>query len=399
MASPGGLGVSRWRRSYETSLWLLLGITGLVLLIACANLANLTLARAGVRERDIAVRVALGASSRRLIWQMLSESMLLAGAGAALGAGLAQLLSRSLVSFLTPEDDTLQLDLGPDWRLLAFTTSVAVITCVIFGLVPALRASQIEPGAAMKAGGRGLTHRERFSFQRLFVIGQIAFSLALLVGALLFVRSFRNLISLDAGFRKNGILFAYTDFHRLHLPADRILGFQSNLREQIRSIREVESAATTSVTPLGGGDWTQWVRVPGPRGELQGDSMFTYVSPAYFKTMEIPMLAGRDFNEFDTSTSRKVMLVNETFVRRFIANANPIVALARSLAEPNYPETLYEVVGMVKDTKYASLREEPPPIAFVPATQHPAYGPWAGIVIRSSAPLSEVIAEVRRKVS
>ncbi|HEY6402531.1 MAG TPA: ABC transporter permease [Blastocatellia bacterium] len=398
MAAPAGQGVSRWRRNYETSLWLLLGITGLVLLIACANLANLMLARAGAREREIAVRVALGASSRRLIWQMLSESLLLAGAGAALGAGLAQLLSRTLVAFLATEGDALLLDLRLDWRLLAFTTLVAGLTCVIFGLVPALRVSQIEPGAAMKTGGRGLTHRERFSFQRFFVIGQIAVSLALLVGGVLFVRSFRNLISLDAGFRQNGILLAYTDFPRLRLPADRILGFQSNLLEQIRAIRQVESAATTSVTPLSGGSWTQGVRVPGPGGEQQGNSKFTYISPAYFNTMEIPITAGRDFNDFDTSKSRKVMIVNETFVRRFITNANPIGSLARSVAEPNYPETLYEVVGMVKDTKYASLREDPPPIAFVPATQHPAYGPWAGIVIRSSAPLSEVIAEVRRKV-
>ena len=399
MASPAGLGVSRWRRSYETSLWLLLGITGLVLLIACANIANLMLARASARGREIAMRVALGASRGRLIRQMLSESMLLAGAGAGLGAGLAQFLSRSLISFLTTEGDSLQLDLSPDWRLLAFTTSVAVLTCVIFGFVPALRASQIEPGAAMKAGGRGLTQRERFSFQRFFVIGQIAVSLALLVGALLFVRSFRNLISLDAGFRQNGILFAYADFPRLRLPADRILAFQSNLLEQIRSIRQVESAATTSVTPLGGASWTQGVRVPGPQEERQGNSKFTYVSPAFFETMETPILAGRDFNDFDTSTSPKVMLVNETFVRRFIAKANPIGALARSVAEPGYPETLYEVIGVVKDAKYASLREEPTPIAYVPATQHPAYGPWAGIVIRSSAPLPDVITEVRRKVS
>jgi putative ABC transport system permease protein len=399
MAAPAGLGVSRWRRTYETSLWLLLGITGLVLLIACANIANLMLARASAREREVAMRVALGASRGRLIRQMLSESMLLAGAGAALGAGLAQFLSRGLISFLTTEGDSLQLDLSPDWRLLAFTTSVAVLTCVIFGLVPALRASQIEPGAAMKAGGRGLTHTERFSFQRFFVIGQIAVSLALLVGALLFVRSFRNLISLDAGFRQNGILLADADFPRLRLPADRILAFQSNLLEQVRSIRQVESAATTTVTPLSGVSWTQGVRAPGPSEERQGHSKFTYISPAYFKTMEIPILAGRDFNDFDTSTSRKVVLVNETFVRRFIAKANPIGALVRSVAEPGYPETLYEVVGMVKDTKYASLREEPTPIAYVPATQRPAHGPWAGIVIRSSSPLPEVIAEVRRKVS
>jgi predicted permease len=377
---------------------LLLGITGLVLLIACANLANLMLARANAREREIAVRVALGASRGRLIRQTLSESLLLAGFGAAIGASLAQLMSRSLLSFLTTEGNPLRLDLSSDWRGLAFTASVAVFTCIVFGIAPALRASQIEPVAAMRSGGRGLTNRERFSFQRFFVIWQIAISLALLVGALLFVRSFRNLISLDAGFRQNGILFVDTDFEQLSLPRERLVSFQTNLLEQIRSIPQVESAATSTCKPLAGPCWNLGVRAPGAQGEQEGGSRFTYVSPEYFKTMEIPVLAGRDFNNFDTATSRQVALVNETFARRFFANRNPVGALMRSVAEPNYPETLYEVIGVVKDTKYANLREDIPPIAYVPEAQHPSPWPWAGIVIRSSAPLNEVINQVRRKV-
>jgi len=224
-ALPAGQGVSWLRTSYGTSLWLLLGITGLVLLIACANLANLMLARANAREREIAVRVALGASRARLIRQTLSESLLLAGSGAALGAGLAQSMSRALISFLNTEGNILRLDLSSDWRVLAFTASVAVLTCVVFGIAPALRASQIDPVAAMRSGARGLTNRERFSFQRFFLIGQIAISLALLVGALLFVRSFRNLITLDAGFRQNGILVVNASFDRLRLPRERIVSF------------------------------------------------------------------------------------------------------------------------------------------------------------------------------
>src|SRR5499426_1098082 len=362
-ALPAGQGVSQLRTRYGTSLWLLLGITGLVLLIACANLANLMLARANAREREIAVRVALGASRGRLIRQTLSESLLLAGSGAAIGAGLAQLMSRALISFLSTEGNILRLDLSSDWRVLIFTASIAILTCVIFGIVPALRASQIEPVSAMRSGGRGLTNRERYSFQRFFVIGQIAISLALLVGALLFVRSFRNLISLDAGFRQDGILFVNADFGRLRLPADRILAFQSNLLEQIRSIPQVESAATSTCKPLAGPCWSLGVHAPGAQGEQEGGSRFTYVSPGYFKTMEIPVLAGRDFNDFDTATSRQVVLVNQTFARQFFANRNPIGALVRSVAEPNFPETLYEVIGVVKDTKYANLREDIPPIA------------------------------------
>src|SRR5262245_1351536 len=397
-ALPAGQGVSRLRTTYGTSLWLLLGITGLVLLIACANLANLMLARANSREREIAVRVALGASRGRLIRQTLSESLLLSGSGAALGAGLAQLMSRVLISFLNTEGAILRLDLSSDWRVLAFTASIAVLTCIVFGIAPALRASQIEPVSAMRSGGRGLTNRERYSFQRFFVIGQIAISLALLVGALLFVRSFRNLITLDAGFRQNGILFVDTDFERLRLPRERIVQFQTDLLEQIQSLPQVESAATSTCKPLAGPCWSQGVRVPGAQGEQEGGSRFTYVSPGYFKTMEIPVLAGRDFNDFDRATSRQVVLVNQTFARRFFANRNPIGAPVRSVAEPNFPETLYEVIGVVKDTKYANLREDIPPITYVPAAQHPSPGPWANVVIRSSAPLSEVINEVRRKV-
>jgi predicted permease len=399
-ALPAGQGVSPLRNSYETSLWSLLVITGLVLLIACANIANLMLARASAREREIAVRVALGASRGRLIRQMLSESVLLAGFGTILGAGLAQLLSRSLISFLTTEGGALRLDLSTDWRILVFTGSVAVLTCLLFGLMPALRASQIEPGAVMKASGRGLTtNRERFSFQRLLVIGQIAVSLTLLVGALLFVLSLRNLITLDAGFRQNGILFAFADFGRLRLPADRRIPFQANLLEQVRSLPRVESAATSTHIPLNGASWTLGVHVPGAEGERSGSSKFAYVSPEYFKTLKIPILAGRDFNDFDTATSLQVALVNETFVRRYIGDRNPIGTRLRTAAEPNYPETLYEVIGVVKDTKYADLRQDIQPITYVPMAQHPSYQPFAGIVISSSAPLSDLIPEVRRRIS
>jgi putative ABC transport system permease protein len=398
---PAGQGVSPLRGSYETSIWSLLVITGIVLLIACANLANLLLARASAREREIAVRVALGASRGRLIRQMLSESLLLAGSGAALGAGLAQLISRGIISSLSTEENILRLDLSSDWRVLIFMASVAILTALVFGLVPALRASQIEPVAAMRSSGRGLTNRERFSFQGFFVIGQIALSLALLVGALLFVRSFRNLITLDAGFRRNGILFVVVDFHPLHLPREKVVAFQTNLLEQIRAIPQVESAATTIYRPLTSDffDMSLCVKVPGLQRELEGCSNFAYVGPEYLKTMEIPLLAGRDFNDFDTAASRPVALVNETFVRRFITSGNPVGTLVRTVAAgPDYPETFYEVIGVVKDTKYVNLREAIPPITYVPAAQFPGLGPWTQIVVRSSAPLTEVINEVRRKI-
>jgi predicted permease len=399
-AVPAGRGVSRLRQDYETSLWLLLAITGLVLLIACANLANLMLARASAREREMAVRIALGASRSQLIRLLLSESLLLAGVGATLGAGLARLMSRGLTSLLTTEGNLLRLDLSVDWRVLAFMAIIAVLTCVIFGLIPALQASQINPGRAVKSGGCGLAAKqERSSYQRFLVIGQIAFSLVLLVGALLFARSFWNLTTLDIGFRRNEILFVSHGFSNLRLPADQVVAFQKKLLEQIKSIPQVESATVTTHMPLSGNGISLKVRGPGEVGNQASSSKFTYLSPGYFKTLGIPVLAGRDFNDFDTSTSGKVAIVNETFVRRFIANRAPIGALVRSLQEPKYPETIYEVIGVVKDTKYANLRQEIPPMAFAPMTQNP--NPWssATIAIHSSVPLSGVIAEVRRKVN
>ncbi|MDQ3173643.1 MAG: ABC transporter permease [Acidobacteriota bacterium] len=206
-AVPAASGYSTLREDYERPLWLLFGIAGLVLLIACANLANLLLARASAREREMAVRQALGASRRRLVRQLLAESLLLAAVGAALGAFLAQTLSRFLVSFLNTGGNNVFLSLGLDWRVLGFAAGTAALTCVLFGLTPALRATRIEPGAAMKASGRGLTAgRERFSLRRALVVIQVALSLVLVAGALLFSRSLNKLETVDTGFRQDGIL-------------------------------------------------------------------------------------------------------------------------------------------------------------------------------------------------
>ncbi|HKP11037.1 MAG TPA: ABC transporter permease, partial [Blastocatellia bacterium] len=198
-AARAGKGISQLRASYSAPLWLLLALAGLVLLIACANLANLLLARASVREREMAVRLALGASRGRLIRQLMAESILLAATGAVLGLLLARGLSQFLVTLLSTEDNALFLNLNADWRVLTFTLGLATATCVLFGLVPALRATRTEPGAVMKASGRGLTtNRERFGLRRALVALQVALSLVLLVGALLFSGSLRNLLTLDA---------------------------------------------------------------------------------------------------------------------------------------------------------------------------------------------------------
>jgi predicted permease len=222
--TSGATGVSQLRRQYEDPLWILLATTGLVLLIACANLANLLLARASVREREIAVRQAIGASRGRLVMQLLSESMLLALMGALLGAGLAALLSHGLIGFLSTDNDKVFVGLGIDWSVLGFTAAMAIVTCVLFGLVPALRATRVSPASVMRASGRGLTAgREKFSLRRGLVVAQVAMSLVLLAGALLFVRSLQKLLSVDPGFRPEGIVAMGVDLRAAHYPRERIL--------------------------------------------------------------------------------------------------------------------------------------------------------------------------------
>ena len=398
-AYPASKGVSLLRQTFDTSLWLLLGITGLVLLIACANLANLMLARASTRQREIAVRLAIGASRRRLIQQLLSESLLLALIGTVLGVYLARVLSQAIVWFVSTQGNMLQLDLSLDWRVLIFTASVAILTCVIFGLIPALQSSRAQPGAVMKADARGMTAgRERFSFQRLLVVSQIAISLILLFSALLFVRSFRNLMTFNPGFREHGILLLQIDIRNFltnaHISPSLVKSLQRELLQDIRAIPRVQSADMSTHVPLDGSSWTLGFYL----NDVRGSSKFTWASTQYFETMEIPVLSGRGFNERDTESSPKVAVVNETFIRDYCGGTNPVGKVIRSIAEPNYPAATYEIVGVVRDAKYANLRDAIPPEAFGAAQQYPTDGPWGPIFIRTSAPMSSMISAIKEKL-
>jgi len=396
-AYPGGNGISWLRQTYDTSLWLLLGTTGLVLLIACANLANLMLVRASTRAREMAVRLALGASRWRLIRQLLSEGFVLAGAGTVLGIALAEIFSRSLVHFLSTGNNPVQLGISLEWRVLLFTGALMISTCAFVALVPALRSSRVEPGLALKSGSRGTTAgRERFSFQRLLVVSQIAVSVVLLVGALLFARSFWNLATLDPGFREKGILVTYVDLKRLALPPERYAPFIRDLLAAVKTVPQVESSATSTHIPLNpSSTWSLGVRVNG----AEGGSKFAWVSPEYFETMQIPLLTGRWFNDRDTQTSPHVAVVNEAFTRRYLAGISAIGKTIRTSAESGYPETEYEIVGVVKDTKYTDLREPTPPMVFAPADQFPDVRPWAVLLTRFSSSPSVAITAVREKIS
>jgi predicted permease len=387
---PAGSGVSSLRESYDTSLWILFAITGLVLLIACANLANLMLARASTRQREMAVRLALGASRWRLVRQLLAEGAVLAAIGALLGSALASGFSRGIVWFLSSQDDVLRLDLGFDWRVLSFTVFVAMLTCAIFDLVPALRSSRASPGTALKSGSRSTTAgRERFSFQRVVVISQIAVSMVLLVGALLFVRSFRNLLTFDPGFRQDGIVLGFVSLGHFNFTSleayDPVV---RGLTERFRSIPGVEAVATSTHVLLDGSSWALTVRVE----RSEGTSKFTWVSPNFFPTMGIPLLAGRYFDDRDTRSSPRVAIVNETFVRQYLGGANPMGKIVRTAPEPSYPAAEYEIVGVVKDAKYGGLRDAVPPESFGPADQFPPGQSAVYVFIRSATPARVILA-------
>jgi len=387
--TSGATGVSNLRRQYEDPLWILLATTGLVLLIACANLANLLLARASVREREIAVRQAIGASRTRLISQLLSESMLLAFFGAALGAVLAAMLSHGLLKFLTTPGNALYVGLGIDWHLLGFTAAIAVATCLLFGLAPALRATRVEPAAVMRASGRGLTAgRERFSLRRILVVAQVSFSLVLLAGALLFVRSLRKLMDVDPGFRPEGIVAISVDMRAAQYPKERIPEVKRQILAKLIARTGAISGSEVNMTPVSGSGWDEMVWEDGT-SNAHKDSMFNRAGQDYFRTMGTTFVAGRDFDSHDDLKSPKVAIVNEEFAKQTFGGKNPVGLAFRKEGSAGKPDDLYRVIGLVRNTKYYELREDFKPIAFFPASQDEDPGTGQNFVLRTNAPLGQ----------
>jgi putative ABC transport system permease protein len=397
-ADPAGTGVSALRRDYATPLWVLLGVTGLVLLIACANLANLMLARATAREREVAVRLAIGASRRRVIRQMLSESLLIAVIGAAVGVLVAEWLSRFLVGYLSTPDTRLFVDLGYDWRVLAFTTGLAMLACLLFGLAPAVRATRTPPGSAMRTGGRGSTDgRERFGLRRVLVAVQVALSLVLLVGALLFVGSLKNLATVDTGFRQDGIVIANIDVQRALVPQASRTAMFDRIAESVRGLPGVQAAAEVAIVPISGSSWNNRIMIDGVR---QTDyPMFNSVGPGFFATLGTPFVAGRDFDaRRDVRSSPAVAIVNESFVRKYLSGRNALGRRFNIESAPGAPEQSYDVIGIVRDTKYSDLREDFAPIAFLAASQDPEPGVTTRVIVRSELPLDRITPSITRAV-
>ncbi|WP_446742488.1 ADOP family duplicated permease [Silvibacterium acidisoli] len=382
-AEPSAAGVSMLRQTYSDPLRFLLGIAGLVLLITCANLASLMLARTTARERDMAVRLAIGAGRWRLIRLVLGESLLLSLAGALAGAALARALSRALLAYLD-----ISLDFRLDWRLFAFLLGVSFLTCLLFGLGAAMRASRTSPGAAMKAGSHSMTSsRGRLGFRGALVVSQMALSLVLLFSALLFTQSLRNLLLENPGFEAKNVLIARLDLNRLHTPVEGRAIFQRQLLDRVRAIPGVESASDTNVVPLGGSGWNNEVWVDGRNSTQRINSNFSAVSPDYFRTLRVSILAGRDFNDHDNTQSPRVAVINESFARKLGLGANPTGARFWRQATPSTPEQDFQIVGLVKDTKYHSVRGAFEPIAYLALAQDGPPDTSMQLLIRSRLPM------------
>ncbi len=390
-AVSGSAGVSALRTRYSDPLLILLVTSALVLLIACTNLANLILARASAREREFAVRLAIGASWSRLVRQLMVENSVLAIAGAAAGLVCASVLSRFLIGFL---GNGLSLGLPFDARLIAFVMTIAVLTCLTFGLIPAWRASKVAAQDAMKASARSVTgSREGVALRRVLVISQVALSLVLLFGALLFAGTLRNLLAVDAGFEPDAVAIARLDFSRMHLPQEGRAAFTRDVLDQIRHVPGVSAAAEVRHVPLGGtgSSINVWREGTDPAGRTT--VRLNAMSEGYLDAMGMRLIAGRDFAVRDSTAAPSVAIVNQAFARRLGMPGNPVGERFRG------ENAVFEIIGLVPDTKYFALREEYLPIAFVPIAQIDDPRPFTDFMIRSTMLPSNVLPAVRDAVA
>jgi len=379
-------GRSGLRTRYSQALLTLMVVVGLVLVIACANVANLLLARGAVRQREMAVRMALGSGRARLIRQLLTESLLLSICGAALGVLFAQWGAHLLINLLSTTGVQVFLDVAIDARMLAFTAGVAILTGLLSGIAPAWRGTLVRPQTAMKANSRGVIEGSKFGLSKMLVMAQVALSLMLVVGAALMLSTFFKLASVDAGFDREHVLLVGVDLRSANYPQERRqAGFQTML-ERVRALPGVRSASVSDKTPIGTGVWDSELVIDGYTAKSHQDVTvnFNRVGPRYFETMGTPFAAGRDFNEHDTLQSPTVAIVNQTFVKRYLGSSNPIGARFR--VNNNVLTDPIEIVGVVKDSKYSSLREEIPPTAYRASSQNTRPDAYINIVLRSAGP-------------
>jgi predicted permease len=380
---PGGTGWTGLRARYVKPLRVLMGIVLLVLLIACANVASLMLARATARRKEIAVRLAIGAGRARLVRQLLVESAALSAIGAAAGLLLAASAGRLIVSVISTAQSPIEFDLTPNWHVLVFVAAVTSLTTLIFGIAPALQSTSAEPGHSLKDDVRTGTARSRLLPS--LVAAQIALSLMLLIGAGLFVRTLRNLETVDPGFRTEGILLADLD--------QRSGGVSTDVLDGVRRIPGVISASMSTHTPLDGWSWGDMAVPAGQPLPDRDTTLFVGASPDFFRTLDIHLLAGREFSARDTRASTPVAIVNEVYAARYFPRDNPIgrhlTAIVRS-----EPRDL-EIVGVARGTSVNGLRKSSPLTVYVPYAQLTGDVPTT-VAVRAAGSFASVASEMTR---
>ena len=364
-------GESSLRERFQRPLAILLVVVGLVLVIACANIANLLIARATARRHELSLRLALGASRWRVAKQLLLESLMLAVAGAAGGLLVARWAGELLVRQLRTATDLVALDLAIDARVLLFTIGVAFLTALLFGLAPALGVGGIAPSEALKERGRGIAGESRFGPRHLLVVAQVALSLALVVGAGLFVHTFATLATRQAGFNPSGLLLAHLDVRRSPVPPEDRLQLFERLRDAAAAVPGVQMVTASVVTPVGNVQWNAEIDTANgvtlPGRDRERISWVNGILPGWFATYETRFLGGRDFDSHDRLGAPLVAIVNDSFAGRFLPGVN---AIGRRFSERGPKEsTVYEVVGVVQDAAYSSLRKDPGPTMYVPLAQ------------------------------
>ncbi len=404
---PAANGPANLGRQYRDPLFLIMGVVALVLVIACANIANLLLARANARRHELSVRVALGASRWRIARQLLVESTLLAAAGAVLGLAFASRGADLLVRELSVGTSPMTLDVGIDWMVLGFTALVAMITALIFGTVPAMRATRVEPNEALKEQGRSIVGEARFGFGSVIVILQVALSLVLVVGAGLFIRTLTSLNHVRLGFNPDPLLIVEMNGKRSSVAAENRPELWERMRQAVLAVPGVQSAALENITPLTFSGWNTLIENP-PGLSLAEDQRLVNVngvSRDWFATQGMQFVAGREFTDQDRKGAPHAIVVNETLVKKYFGGGNAIGKTLREITRPGLTPPDLHIVGIVRDAVYWSLKEPIPPTMYqhlpqVEGTEPP--GPGIDLAVRaagtSPAMLSRSIGEALQRV-
>jgi predicted permease len=395
---PASKGRSGLRQQFTNPLLALMAIVALVLLIACSNVANLLIARASARQKEIAVRLAIGASRARLVMQLVEESLMLSLAGGALGIGLAILMDKALIGFLPYGIAPVALSATPDLRVLGFTLAISVVTGLLFGLVPALQSTRPALAGTLKDQAGAVVGGTAVGLRKALVVAQVALSLLLLIGAGLFVQSLDNLRGLNPGFNTENLLSMAVNPSINGYAESRSREFYRQLHAGLQQIPGVTNAALAIMPLLDGNEWDQTVTVEGYTAKAGEwiDPHMQFTSTGYFATLGVPVILGRDFTDRDVLGSPKVGIVNQRFVDRYFGGRSPVGLHVGMGGDPG-TKTDIEIVGVVRDTRYEGLREEVPYQLYRPYRQLD-FVQGMTVYVRSSADTAAVFTAMRQAV-